>query len=155
MFVLNIRPAGRKKLIIAAAAAISAVAAICAVCALLHTEKPADSAVGGAGEYSLSVQNEGYREFFEQLGIESENEPEKAAAVTIPAEFNKTYDDYNALQKHAGLDLSRYKGEDAELLTFRIKSDSTPFAVLLVKDGRVIGGHLTNGEYGGEMLTLC
>lgn len=155
MFVLNFKPAGRKKLIIGVAAAILIIAAACAACALLHREKPADTANGGAGEYSLVIESGDFQGFFRQLGIECEGEPLSKKEITIPAEFNETYDDYNELQKHAGLDLSRYSGADAELLTFLVSSGEAAYAVLLVKDGRVIGGHLTNGEYGSEMLPLC
>ena len=155
MFVFNIKPFRRKRLLIAIAAVVLATAITCTVAAILHEEKPADKAQGSKGEYSLVVENGEYREFFSQLGIDSEAQPNDIRSVTIPSEFNKTYEDYNELQRRAGLDLSRYKGEQAQLLTFSISSKETPLAVLLVKDGRVIGGHLTNGEYGGEMLPLC
>ena len=69
-------------------------------------------------------------------------------------EFNNTYNKYNDLQKKIGLDLSRYKGRTAEEITYELKNSETKYAVLLVYENRVIGAHLTNGEYGQSNLPL-
>ena len=74
--------------------------------------------------------------------------------VTIPTDFNDTYEQYNELQKEIGLDLEKFKGKSVQKITYELKNCKTKFAVLLIYKGKVIGGHLTNGEYGSENLSL-
>lgn len=144
----------KKKLILIAAIGIL-LAAICVTATVKILEKPHDTAQSKiSGNYSLVVKNGDFSAFFKQLGIDSENVPETEQSVIIPEEFDDVYTSYNELQKTAGLDLSSYKGKQARQLKFRIKNGSADYAVLLVLDDRVIGGHLTNGEYKSEMLPL-
>ena len=155
MFVFNFKPLKHKKLLVIVTAAVALTALLCVFIAVKGNQKPPETAQSTTGVcYDTSVENDGYASFFAQLDIEAENEPLKSREVVIPEEFNQTYDDYNALQKHAGLDLTRFKGCTAQELTFALKNGKAPFAVLLTADDRVIGGHLTNGEYGSEMLPL-
>ncbi len=156
MFVLNYRLKKAKRLFIALAAVSAALAVICA-CALVFSQRlPRDTAVCDAiGEYSLRAETEEQtKAFFAQLGMEADIEGSVKKEVTIPAHFNGTYQAYNELQRHAGLDLSRYCGKTVERYTIPVSGAGADYAVILVCRGRVIGGHLTNGEYGGEDLPL-
>ena len=74
--------------------------------------------------------------------------------VTIPADFDAVYEEYNGLQLQNGHDLRNYKGKTAWQYIFSLAHHDASYAVLLVRDGAVIGGHLTNGEYGGDYLPL-
>ena len=141
----------KSKIITAVLAVVGTILAIvCFTATVRLLDKPSQSVNG----LSLNVENGDYQAFFGQLGIEADTDNISRKSVTIPCEFKKTYEEYNELQKRSGLDLSRYRGEKAELLTFPVKSDKAGFASVLVCKGRVIAGHLTNGEYGGEMLPL-
>lgn len=155
MFVFNCKPLRHKKLLIAVTAAAALLVLLCTFLAVKGNAKPPESAKSTTGvSYDTVIGNGGYAAFFEQLGIDADNAPVKRRSVTIPEEFNQTYDDYNALQKHAGLDLLRSKGHEAEELTFAVHGGKAAYAVLLTEQNRVIGGHLTNGEYGSELLPL-
>lgn len=135
-------------------AALAVAAALLAIVCVIATARILDKPPQSVNGLSLTVKNGDYDAFFSQLGLEADTESVIKKSITIPCEFNKTYEAYNELQQKSGLDLSMYRGEKAEMLTFPMKSESGGFAVLLVHDGRIIGGHLTNGEYGGEMLPL-
>ena len=141
----------KSKIITAVFAIVGTIlAVVCFTATVRILDKPSQSVNG----LSLNVENGDYGAFFGQLGIEADTDNISRKSVTIPCEFNKTYEAYNELQNRAGLDLSGYRGKKAEMLTFPISSNKADTAVLLVLDGRVIGGHLTNREYGGEMLPL-
>ena len=159
LFALNLSVKGikklkgitkNKKLIFAAAAVIVLAAAAAFICT-----RPSASAKSESGaEYSTVIEDEDYSAFFSQLGIDAEEKPSEEKTVIVPYEFNGVYSGYNGLQKQAGLDLYPYRGTEARRLVFALRNAKARYAVLLVRDGRVIGGHLTNGEYGGEDLPL-
>lgn len=74
--------------------------------------------------------------------------------ITIPEQFDEVYEEYNGMQRQSGFELSEYKGKDALRFTFALTRHDASYAVLLVRDCAVIGGHYSNGEYGGEYLPL-
>ncbi len=155
MFAIQLSVKQSKKKLIAMAAIGTVMAVICVIATVKILEKPRNTAQSSnSGSYSLVVNDSDFSGFFGQFGLEAELIPEKERSVTIPEEFDDVYISYNELQKKAGLDLSAYKGKQARQLTFRLKNGRADYAVLLVLDNRVIGGHLTNGEYGSEMLPL-
>ena len=96
--------------------------------------------------------------FLKQFGIEVEKTPVQEQNVTIPSEFDKIYVCYNELQKQQGLDLSKYKRKEVTRYTYKVTNysdyEGTVYADVIVYRGKVIGGHLTNGEYGSENLPL-
>ncbi len=154
MFVFHCKPLRHKRVFFSLIAVTAAAALCCTVLSVCRRDTPKSSAKAGDREYSTVIKDGGYSAFFAQLGLDADNAPVTEKAVTIPDGFNQTYEAYNVLQKHAGLDLSPYKGKRATLMTFQLRGAAANTAVLLVKDGRVIGGHLTNGEYGSEDLPL-
>ena len=56
--------------------------------------------------------------------------------------------------KSLGFDLEPYRGKTADMLVYTLGGDSPACAVMLLCGGKVIGGHLTDGEYGSENLPL-
>lgn len=154
MFVFNMKMTG-KKMICFAAAAI-AVAVICVICMLaMHSKMPDTATCDEAGTYSLSAENtEEQCCFLDQFGLAANPDSAVSKSVIIPSEFNSVYESYNDLQKKIGLDLSRYKGKTAEMVTYTLENSKTKYAVLLIYKGKVIGAHLTDGEYGQENLPL-
>ena len=64
----------------------------------------------------------------------------------IPSDFGDIYTRYNKLHKPIGLDLSPYKGKEAERVVYKLESGK--LATLLIYRGRVIGGHIASGIYG-------
>lgn len=153
MFAVHLTLKKREVLFFVSAAVL---AVVCVIAVIHATRGPRETAQSENGAtYSLNVKNDGYNEFFSRLGLEAESQPTEEDEVRIPGEFNGEYDKYNELQRRSGLDLTPYRGKQIRRLTFALHgANENECAVLLVLDGRVIGGHITSGEYGAEMSAL-
>lgn len=85
------------------------------------------------------------------------NEP-TMKTVNIPEVFYDVYDNYNAVQKAAGYDLSLYKGCEATVYTYKIdppNGNTGECAVnIIVYNDRIIGGDVSSAALGGFMLPL-
>ena len=155
MFAIGFSVRNSKKLFFIALAVITALAVACVAATVFMLENPSYTAhSNSAGDYSLLIKNGDYEAFFSQLGLNADQEQKNEKSVIIPADFDEVYLEYNELQKAAGLDLSDYKGRKASCIKFPLKSGAANYAVILVCEERVIGGHLTDGEYGSKMLPL-
>lgn len=83
--------------------------------------------------------------------------------VRIPAEFDDTYEQYNALQREQGFDLRKYRACTVKKYTYNItRSDSgaEPSAVpilanLLVLDGEIIGADISSAQADGFVTVLA
>lgn len=97
----------------------------------------------------------GYKEALTDLGyLVSENFTKKT--FTIPKEFDMVYNNYNAIQKEAGYDLSPYKGRECVMYTYEIYNH--PFGKcngnIIVYRGEVIGGDISSVNLDGFMTPL-
>ena len=77
----------------------------------------------------------------------------------IPKTFSQVYENYNALQKQAGYDLSAYKGAKVTIFTYPVgkvshDNDDDYYVTLMVYKGRIIGGDISSRNFYGEMLPL-
>lgn len=72
--------------------------------------------------------------------------------IIIPSEFDQLYKSYNSVQKEAGFDLSRYKGEPVTLYTYRLNDVKN--VDLLVLDGQIIGGDISDAKAEGTFYPL-
>jgi hypothetical protein len=72
--------------------------------------------------------------------------------IIIPSEFDQLYKNYNSVQKEAGFDLSRYKGETVTLYTYRLNDVKN--VDLLVLDGQIIGGDISDAKAEGTFYPL-
>ncbi len=153
MFAVPVSLKKTKKLFLAVAA--TALAVVCVIATVRILDSPRDTTTTANGkQLLLVVEQDGYAAFFRQIGVISAEKPLMEKTVRIPDVFDAVYEAYNDLQKQAGLDLTPYKGLQARLLTFRVENAAADFATLLVKDGRVIGGHFSDGEYGSRQYAL-
>ena len=155
MFVLNFKVADSKKFFAIFAVASVAVAIICIICMIsVQNSLPDTATCDELGCYSLKCDKDDEQSaFLEQFGLSAEKITD-SCEVTVPMDFNDTYEEYNELQKEIGLDLEKFKGKSVQKVTYELKNSKTKNAVLLIYKGKVIGGHLTNGEYGSENLPL-
>ena len=108
---------------------------------------------GGSATPDSAVTEEPARRFLTEAGYHPAR-MERQRQITVPKSFNQTYEAYNALQRQAGFDLEPYRGKTADMLTYTLSGDSPAYAVVLLCGGKVVGGHLTDGEYGSENLPL-
>ncbi len=84
--------------------------------------------------------------FLSQFGWEVDADPLDVREVTIPAQFDEVYEDYNAIQKTLGFDLERYKGCSVKKYNYAVTNYPDGVrnvtATILIAGGRVIGGHI-------------
>ena len=100
--------------------------------------------------------------YAKSLGYTVSRDSETVRNIVIPAVFGNVYENYNALQKECGFDLSLYKGEDAVQYTYIISnytddSGNTLDNIimnLIVCDGKIIGGDICSAELDGFMTGL-
>jgi len=93
-------------------------------------------------------------EYLESLGYNINDSTVKSKKILIPQEFSDVYDRYNALQKRAGFDLSKHKGEEASVYTYCLDEDEETVVNVIVSDGCVIGGDVSSVRIDGEMKPL-
>ena len=88
----------------------------------------------------------------------SENEIE-IEEIKIPKEFDDVYNNYNELQKQAGLDLGLYKGKNAVRYTYRVLNypndvgEPVRANVICVK-GKPVAGDIMTVSLDGFMHSL-
>lgn len=87
--------------------------------------------------------------FLNRQGLIVQPEPE-SQKVTIPAEFNEQYTEYNSLQKEQGLDLEPYKGKEVTLYVYSVLNypdyPENVTANLLFDDHRLIGADISYND---------
>ncbi len=156
MFVFNVKFSPAKKLITLLAVTSVAVAVICIICMInVHSSVPGSATCDELGSFSLSAETADEQiEFLSRFGITVDEDGKKLRNITVPAEFNDTYDEYNELQRAIGLDLKKFSGKNVQEITYTTNNSKYKYAVILVYKGKVIGAHLTNGEYGGKNQPL-
>ena len=155
MFVFNFKVTDSKKVFTIFAVASVVVAIVCIICMIsVQNSLPDTATCDELGSYSLKCDKDDEQcAFLEQFGLLPVKITD-SCEVIIPTDFNDTYEEYNKLQKEIGLDLEKFKGKSVQKVTYELKNSKAKYAVLLIYKGKVIGGHLTNGEYGSKNLPL-
>ncbi len=77
--------------------------------------------------------------------------------VLIPDEFDKVTEEYNALQKRAGMDLAPYRGKRVKCWSYDVVDDPSGQATeahLYEYDGQIIAGDISAKEADGFMRPL-
>lgn len=124
---------------------------------LLGTRSHAAPAASGP-KLSASVKNEKARvAYLADCGWKVESPAMKEETVLIPRNFSPVFEEYNALQKEQGFDLSRYCGKEVKLYTYKVldsKLGDNVLAMLYVSDGAVIGGDVHSAALDGFMCGL-
>lgn len=90
-------------------------------------------------------------EYLRSVGIQVD--PTSAVAeVKVPEEFDERFTQYNEMLKTTGFDLSGLKGQTVKKCTYTITNrpelGSGATAILLVYEGKIVGGHLLVGDDG-------
>lgn len=154
MFVISLTSEKLKKYLIIAL--VCALTTIGGVISVSRDSTPA-SKVGGVNMRAGTAEER--IAFFSQFGYEIAEDPLEVKEVIVPTEFDETYDKYNEIQKSQGLDLSKYQGKRVKMWSYAIKNypgyetaEGTVRGNILVFDGVVIGGDISNIELGGFMV---
>jgi hypothetical protein len=81
-------------------------------------------------------------EYLESLDVPTDNLSETSKVITIPTEFNETYEQYATIQTSKGLpDLHAFKGESATVYNYTLEDGSS--VQLLVCDDILVGSFIT------------
>lgn len=112
-----------------------------------------------AGSFDAVVKtNEQRVAYLESFGWKVNAEPIEQQRVTIPKDFSKVYDKYNALQKTQGFDLKKYSGLEAVRYTYEITNHPSAsgrvVADIIVYRNRVIAADIQSVSADGFMEGL-
>lgn len=91
--------------------------------------------------------------FIEKTGYHINPEGITSKETVIPLEFSDVYKKYNQLQKESGFDLSDYKGKKVTIYTYPLWKSEKELH-LIVCDGKIIGGDVSDVALNGEMKPL-
>lgn len=110
-----------------------------------------------AKNYSMKTESD-RQKFMSEMGWKVSEEYTSCKVVSIPDDFNDTYESYNELQKDQGFNLKKYKGEMVEIYTYEVynypgKSENVVIN-LMVFEGKLIGGDVSCNELDGFMQGL-
>ena len=159
MFIYTLKLDRKKLAFIVVIAALLLVGIIMLAGALQKASAAAAAeAGGGAGSVRsvATVKNEKSRvAYLAQNGWEVESPAKSESKVMIPRTFSPVFEDYNALQKQQGFDLSRYCGSEVTMYTYRVtnaQEDGEVLAVLYVQDNKVVGGDVHSTALDGFMV---
>ena len=154
MFVISMKSEKLKKYLI-----IALVCTLTVIGGIISVSKDSSPAAKVGGINMRASTAEERIAFFSQFGYMISEDPLEVKEVVIPTEFDETYEEYNNIQKAQGLDLSKYKGKRVKMWSYAIKnypgyenSDGTIRGNILVYEGVVIGGDVSNIELDGFMV---
>ena len=91
-------------------------------------------------------------DYMNSLGCNVEETAVSFKKTVIPKSFGSVYENYNLLQKKAGLDLDR--GREALVYTYRLADAPGTAVNLIVVDGCIVGGDISSTALDGFMLPL-
>lgn len=157
MFIFSIKTS-KRKLIIHLALVIALIIILGFFFVTLNASDK--EAVCPIGKYNLCVKDNNERiEFLSQFGWTVSDEPTEITTLTIPSEFNATYEKYNDIQREQGLDLSKYQEKSCTRYTYQVLNykDATQGvrANLLVLNDKVIGGDISSVALNGFIHGFC
>ncbi|MCD7775882.1 MAG: DUF4830 domain-containing protein [Firmicutes bacterium] len=122
-----------------------------------------------AAEKALSVSyekiktNEDRIALLKSFGWEVDPTPIEEADITIPAEFDRVMESYNAIQRGQGFDLSKYRNRDMKRYTYLITNyaensgtdyTGTVYANLLIYKNRVVAADICSSDVNGFIAGL-
>ena len=132
---------------------LSGIAAICLTLTLVFLMLPDPTDTTAAGQGKSAKNQEEMVLYLDSLGYTVTPDAITIEQVTIPAEFDAKYEEYNALQKPAGFDLKDYAGKTVEKYTFKVlnfkDNKIEVVANLLISNQKIIGGDVSSTEIGG------
>ena len=117
------------------------------------------TAVSASGEVNGIRKGADQVAYLESLGWRVEEVPLAEEVLLIPEEFDKSYDEYLALQTSQGFDLTPYCGKKITRYTYEITNhpsgESGVQAALLVFRDTIIGGEVVSPTVDGFLHGLA
>lgn len=141
----------KKKIFLAIAALVAAIGVLLAL-AGGGTDPEAQPTAASAPK---AGSNDERVKFLTDLGWDITATPTESMQVKIPEDSQEVFDRYNNLQKSQGYDLSRYAGKTVMRYVYQVNNfpgaTEPVYATLLVHQGKIIGGDITNTGPGGKI----
>lgn len=136
---------------------VCAAAAVLLLIILLANRSGGEALAETAGKKMETPQSR--VEFLASCGYTVSQEPIRTQEVQIPKEFSEVYEQYNAIQKTQGFDLSRYQGKNVMQYVYLVENypeeGSDPvYATLLLYKNKLIGGDISRGGAEGFLRPL-
>ena len=149
MFVWSFKLSKREIIIFSVGAAAFIIFALL----LLSPSRTKTTSAEATGISTTADSADARRGFLSQFGWQTDSDPKEVREVVIPFDFGEAYEQYNEIQKKQGFDLTQYRGERVKKWTYRVKNypgaSGDVLANLLIKDGKVIGGDISEAQDGG------
>lgn len=164
MFVYSFKG---KSIKVAGVALLLCIAAVVSVVSLPDYNNLGTAYVSAVSDRPISfsgIKTEQDRlDFIASFGIAVNPEPIEEFKTTVPKVFDAVYNEYNAIQRAQGLDLSKFKGKKITRFTYEITnypkdSAGVPtqvFLNLITYKDRVVAGDISSSECGGFVRTFC
>jgi hypothetical protein len=116
-----------------------------------NKENPAESK-----SYNINASDNTSRlAFLNQFGWQVQAEPIEVKDITIPLDFNSTYQKYNEIQQSQGFDLNNYKGKLCKRYTYKVNNypqlKDNVYANIMVINDKIIGGDISSTAVNGFM----
>lgn len=138
---------------------LAAVAAVAAMTSAAISGGNVEKASSGGLEISRSASGSAeIVRFLSAYGWEVDETSAQTRDVQIPSPFDSVYEQYNALQRAQGFDLSPYRGRKVTVTSYGVlnypgyeeNGDAIKATVMVYKD-KIIGGDIASVEFGGFM----
>lgn len=100
-------------------------------------------------------------EYIRSFGWETASVPSDTEEIRIPARFDEAYEQYNALQKEQGFDLSHYRACTVRKFTYKITNyngadPAVPInANLIIYEGKIIAADISSATANGFVTVLA
>ena len=149
MFAVDFRAPKRRIILITLV--IMAILLVGAVFRLDISPQTSESETSGTDSFSVA-------DYIASFGFETDESTCVIDEIIVPTEFNDVYENYNAIQKEQGFDLSSYKGKTLSRYTLEVtnytEKEKEVFAEVLTYRGKVVAADIycTNAE--GVILPL-
>lgn len=133
--------------------------ALVSACLVLLLLISLPSGVKAAKDTVKGETNEERVSYLSTFGWDVSADPVEVVSVTIPEQFDATYNEYNALQISQGFDLNGYKGDEGTRYTYTISNypnatDAQVLANVIVIDDRIVAADVSSVSAGGFMHSL-
>lgn len=140
MFVMTAK-LSKPKLIAAGVVLLAAILLIVLLAMSGRSNPPQEAPMGGTNEERIA--------YLATFGWSVNAEPKEAQNVRIPdTAENEVFARYNELQRSQGFDLSSFAGKEVMRYVYEIlnypEAGQPVYATVLVSDGKIIGGDITN-----------
>ncbi len=134
-------------------------AALVSACLVLLLLISLPSGVKASKDTVKGETNEERIQYLQTFGWKTSSDPVEVVSITIPEEFDQTYNEYNALQISQGFDLSSFKGDTGTRYTYTIsnypnETTAQVLANVIVIDDQIVAADVSSVSSGGFMHSL-